>query len=247
MDARKPSFSAIALVSILIHGIALGVWLWHEATVPTIARKTDSMSISVGLQAAMAGATVAPTLATAPPEISPQETVEPKASEALPTAEKKPEPKPKPKKQPRKPRPQEAEKKPAPPATAAALATTGAHGKEGSQVSAVKQQETGIGNRSGGAAKEAQFDYRVRQHLLSKKIPPKGLRMRKKEGTVVVQFTLDRQGNVLSSKLSSPSHIRPFDRATIKMLRQAEPFPPAPQSATWTTRTFNISVHYTVR
>ncbi|WP_261884101.1 TonB family protein [Vibrio pelagius] len=232
------------------------------------------LRISVGLQAAMMGATVVtpqsvatPQLDTvedvvepppepikqavpkkAPlkkPEVQKKEPVKKKAllKEKPPTKERKVEPKPKERKV--EPTPQKMKVQPSP--ELLAQKKVGEQGVDGSKQQNVQQKETGAGNQAGGIADEAQFDYFIRQHLLSKKVTPKILKSRRKQGVVVVVFTLDRFGMIKDYKIAKPSRIREFDRAAIKLVRKAEPFPAAPDFVTWKQREYSIDISYSVK
>ena len=254
MTQQPSRFGALVFLSIILHGVLGMVWLLYRPPVSTVTKSVDTITISVGLQAALAGAsTSVPPVVAAPPE----ELVEQQEPEAIalpqpkrkperkpePKPKPKPEPKPEPKPQPKKPEPKKVEPRPA----VKPELKVGAQGQSGSNSSEVKVEETGTQHVVGGAIDPNQFDYLIRHHLLSRKVQPGSIGTRVRRGTVVVEFTLDRQGRLLASKIATPSRVRAFDRAALKLVKSAEPFPPAPAVTSWQTRTFSIDVNYTVK
>ncbi len=279
MTIKSSRFTQFILSSLLLHAL-LVVWFYFKPDNEVVVAKSDSVTISVGLQAAMAGANLVTPAQSATAKVEEvteqttkvvEEPVETKADQ-LPTEE----PIPVPEKQVKPPKPtlskpvnkrpvkeevkpvkkmaHQQEKPPAPrkekvkPALdLTAAKSTGEHGIDGATQVEVKEQETGTGQNAGGMANEEQFDFYVRQHLLSKKVVPKVLKARNKNGVVVVEFTVDRNGNLLDHTIAKASRIREFDRAAIKLVRKAEPFPKAPDFVTWKTRQYSIDISYSVK
>lgn len=272
MNVRCSAFTGFVVLSLVVH-VVVGVWLYFSSKEDTvIAKSTDMLRISVGLQAAMMGATVVTPKSVATPkldtvkdivepeplkqvvpkkaplkktEVQKKEPVKKKAQpkEKPPTKERKVEPKPKARKV--EPKPQETKVQPS--SELLAQNKVGEQGVDGSKQQNVQQKETGAGNQAGGITDEAQFDYFIRQHLLSKKVTPKILKSHRKQGVVVVVFTLDRLGMIKDYKIAKPSRIREFDQAAIKLVRKAEPFPAAPDFVTWKQREYSIDISYSVK
>ncbi|MBR9872736.1 MAG: energy transducer TonB [Vibrionaceae bacterium] len=279
MSTKSSRFSQFILSSLLLHTL-LVVWFYFQPDNDVVVAKADSVTISVGLQAAMAGANLVTPAQSATEKVEEvteqitevlEEPVETKSAPLpaeeqiiIPEKQIKP-PKPAPNKpvtkqpvkdkvkpvkkvahqQEKPPAPKKEKVKPKPELTVAK--STGDQGVDGATQVEVKEQETGTGQKSGGMANEEQFDFYVRQHLLSKKIVPKVLKARNKNGVVVVEFTVDRSGNLLDHKIAKTSRIRQFDRAAIKLVRKAEPFPKAPDFVTWKTRQYSIDISYSVK
>lgn len=65
-------------------------------------------------------------------------------------------------------------------------------------------------------------------------------------GEVTLVFTLDRQGKILKAEIANASRIRAFNKAAVKMLAKASPFPAAPRNVDWRQREFNIVVTYDI-
>lgn len=58
---------------------------------------------------------------------------------------------------------------------------------------------------------------------------PRAAERRRYEGTALVQFSVDRQGNVLSVSLSRSSGHEPLDSEALATVRRASPLPPPPE------------------
>ncbi len=228
-----------------------------------LARKSETSTISLGFQTAMAGVVKT--------EAVPQVAAEKKPVEPEPIKEVKPEPeplinqkpilkrpepveppeqeveedKPEPeleeevKEEPPEPQPEEIQQ------TAVPEMNSGQQGTNGSKDKSSDAVETGTDNQAGGAEEE-QFDLYIREHLLKKKVTPKTLRRRRRHGDVVVEFVIDRDGNLLEHQLSKPSKIREFDRAAIRLMKKAAPFPKAPDFVSWEQRRYEIIIKYEV-
>lgn len=278
MCIKSSRFSWFILYSVLLHAL-LVVWFYFKPDSEVVVAKSDSVTISVGLQSAMAGANlvmpaqsatakveeVAKTISEVAEDPLETEADQLPTEELIPVPEKQVKP-PKPTlnkplnkrrvKEEEKPvkkvahqqekpiTPRKEKVKPAPEQTEAK--STGDQGVDGATQVKMKEQETGTGQNAGGMANEEQFDFYVRQHLLSKKVVPKVLKARRKNGVVVVEFTVDRSGNLLDHKIAKTSRIREFDRAAINLVSKAEPFPKAPDFVTWKTRQYSIDISYSV-
>lgn len=68
-------------------------------------------------------------------------------------------------------------------------------------------------------------------HLAKYKKYPDDARRRGMQGTARVRFMIDAQGNVLSSSIVGGSGSSSLDRATLEMLRRAQPLPKPPAEA----------------
>jgi len=65
-------------------------------------------------------------------------------------------------------------------------------------------------------------------------------------GLVRVSFTIGRNGQIISSRIS-PSGVPAFDAKALSMIRQAAPFPPFPPEIRNSSMDFTIPVDFTVR
>lgn len=87
-----------------------------------------------------------------------------------------------------------------------------------------------LSSASPGAAGPARASYsqRIVAHLNRHKSYPASARSRREEGTVMLTFTLDRHGKVISSHISRGSGHPELDREALDMLKRAQPFPTPP-------------------
>ncbi|MGL5040457.1 MAG: TonB family protein [Aeromonas sp.] len=129
---------------------------------------------------------------------------------------------------------------------AKAASKAGQQGTQGSRASAHKKPETGHAEQTGGQAHSDQFDAAVRRHLLSRKQTPTTL-SRRQQGTVDVEFVIDRQGRLVRQGIGAPSGVREFDRAARVLVASAAPYPIPPADLTWQERRYKIAIHYQSR
>ena len=132
------------------------------------------------------------------------------------------------------------------PRPAAAGAKAGQQGKTGAHVSHNKQADAGQSAQRGGQANSASHDLKVRQHLLSHQRIPKVLGSRR-AGEVVVEFVIDRHGQLIKQLMGKSSGIHEFDRAARRMVQEAAPYPAAPADLQWQQRLYRVTVRYEVQ
>jgi protein TonB len=156
-------------------------------------------------------------------EIKPVE--EPKVEPPpAPRVKTKPEPKPE---APRKPVVQKPAPKPVETQTAVAAIDAALAG----EVGAKPAPAAGSGNETaGGGVPGAPADYlsRLRAWLERHKEYPRNALARHIEGTVMVHFVMDRDGKVLSSRITRTSGHEVLDHAVETMLERAQPLPKMP-------------------
>ncbi|MGL5290482.1 MAG: TonB family protein [Vibrionaceae bacterium] len=126
---------------------------------------------------------------------------------------------------------------------AQAASQAGNIGHRGSQQSAKQPQETGQASQQGGQALSDQFDLQVRKHLLANQKTPRVLG-RRAQGSVEVEFVIDRHGKLLRQNIGKLSRIREFDRAARALVASAAPYPKAPPQLTWKERSYRIVINY---
>lgn len=75
---------------------------------------------------------------------------------------------------------------------------------------------------------QATWAGKVMAHLEKRKRYPEEARMRGERGVVVVEFSLDGEGNVLSTVLKKSSGSGALDNEVLALMRRASPVPPPP-------------------
>ncbi len=71
---------------------------------------------------------------------------------------------------------------------------------------------------------------------------PSVAKRRGQQGRVEIEFTIDQDGNVLSQKIITPSPFNALNKATLKMLKRANPLPPVPRELRQGRSTFTYTV-----
>jgi periplasmic protein TonB len=80
-------------------------------------------------------------------------------------------------------------------------------------------------------------DYlsRLLAHLNAYKRYPYGARLHREQGTVRLEFMMDRAGNVLSCRIVGSSGFADLDDEARQMIQDAQPLPPVPANYPGTT------------
>jgi protein TonB len=84
-------------------------------------------------------------------------------------------------------------------------------------------------------------------HLTRHKIYPEASRVRAEEGTVVLSFTINRLGHVVSSQITRGSGHPTLDREALDMLKRAQPFPTPPVDLPGQQFPFSAPMRYDLR
>jgi protein TonB len=107
-------------------------------------------------------------------------------------------------------------------------------------------QGTGVGSFGSGNGPGDDYLNRVRRWIAKyKKYPPEAMK-RKQEGTVLVAFTLARDGTVLSVDIERSSGVPVIDQAVFDMMRRASPVPPVPPHYAGTTLSIAMPIRYSI-
>lgn len=75
---------------------------------------------------------------------------------------------------------------------------------------------------------------------------PGEVKKEKQEGVVVVAFSINRQGKILSSSIRKSSGYALLDKAALATLQRASPFPPMPKSIKQDTLKIAVPIDYTL-
>lgn len=85
----------------------------------------------------------------------------------------------------------------------------------------------------------AAYSQQLRERILERR--PRGLR---KEGTVIVAFSLDPAGRISGAELARSCGDVQLDRLALRMVRQASPFPPPSPEIPRSKLTFTIPIRF---
>jgi protein TonB len=88
-----------------------------------------------------------------------------------------------------------------------------------------------------------QIAIRIERH----KGYPTAAQARRETGIAQVAFSIDRQGNVIASRIARSSGSAALDRETIDTLRRAQPFPPPPPNMPGDAFEFTVPIRFKVR
>jgi protein TonB len=84
-------------------------------------------------------------------------------------------------------------------------------------------------------------------HLNAYKHYPYGARLRHEQGTVRLEFVMDRAGNVLSYRIVGSSGFVDLDDEAREMIRNAQPLPPVPPNYPGTTLDLVLPLVFSLR
>jgi protein TonB len=119
------------------------------------------------------------------------------------------------------------------------------------QMAAVEQTEAPVDEKKAAGAKQSGGDvtamsaYRGKlfAHLSGKKVNPRS----RKQGTVVIQFTVGPQGDLISREVTSSSGSKILDDAAVASIDHAAPFPPMPSEAGTGPLVVSVPFKFSVR
>lgn len=200
-------------IAVLGHGgaVAMGVG-WAAADRPSA---SGAPVFAVEIAAAPPAAP-----ATPPPE-PPRPEPQPTAAEPPPKPVEAAVPLPKPKPPAPKPKP-----RPTAPAEAApGPQRSAAHAEAEAAITAAPVPGA---NAQAAAARAATWQGELLGHLERHKRYPRAAQWKRREGTVVVAFSLDREGRVIAKRLARASGHADLDDEALALLARAQPLPPPP-------------------
>ena len=217
-------YSGSLAVVLGVHALAIALALNWTSNPPI---ELPPQAMMVELAPVPAPPPPAPPKVVTPPQ--PPEPVEelplPKIAEA-----EKPEisvPKPvKPKPKPPKPKPKPVEKKPEPPKEEPSEQKPS--DTQPTKAPTEKSAQPAPGPSPAQMAATASWQGTLLAHLGKYKKYPASAQSRGKEGLNRLRFVVDAEGNVLSFELVSKSGNAALDRATLEMIRRAQPLPKPP-------------------
>ncbi|MGC4112110.1 MAG: energy transducer TonB [Nocardioides sp.] len=100
--------------------------------------------------------------------------------------------------------------------------------------------------RSGGGG-IASWQGQLMARLQAVKRYPELSRSRREEGVVHLNFTMDRNGNVLSSRIARSSGYRALDEETLELARRASPLPAPPDEVQGNPISLTVPVRFSLR
>ncbi|WP_338506326.1 energy transducer TonB [Pseudomonas poae] len=204
-----------------VHAIAIAIAL-HWSAPLTVVLPPAAMVIDLAPASAPPPPPAPPKVVT-PPPAPVEEPPLPKLAEAPKPTIQVPKPvKPKPKPQPPKP----VEKKPEPPKEKPSEQPPSDTPKNNAPVEKSAQPAPGPSPQQ--LAAKASWEGTLLAHLQKYKKYPPGAQARGKEGLNRLRFVVDGEGNVLSYELVGRSGNADLDRATLDMIRRAQPLPKPP-------------------
>ncbi|SEJ74201.1 protein TonB [Pseudomonas linyingensis] len=213
---------------LLVLGLHIGVVLWSLYWQPQAAPlELPPPAMLIELPPAPPAAPAAPPPPPEPvraPEPPPQPKVieAPKPKLALPPPPPKPRPKP-PKPEP-KPEPKPRPRPPVEPPPSSAPVSDSVPVPNAKPAARPSPQ---AGNPAPSQAK-ASWQSRLLAHLNRYKRYPEDARRRGQQGVVKLRFVVDARGQVQSFELAARSGNPSLDRATLQMIRRAQPLPAPP-------------------
>jgi protein TonB len=76
---------------------------------------------------------------------------------------------------------------------------------------------------------------------------PSGARARNEQGVVMLSFTVDRDGHVLSRQIMTGSGYADLDAEVLTMIERAQPLPAFPASMTQAQQDFSVPIRFSLR
>jgi protein TonB len=136
------------------------------------------------------------------------------------------------------------------PGGAAGSLPGGAEGRTGGDARTVAAPGSsggaGIGNASPDRLARHPYFARLMAWLQRHKTYPAELKRAKKQGTVLLNFSIGRRGELLSARVAASSGEPMLDQAALAMLQRASPMPALPDDLGLDTLTLTVPVEYSL-
>jgi protein TonB len=101
--------------------------------------------------------------------------------------------------------------------------------------------------KSGAPHVESSWETGLVRHLQQYKRYPSEAQSRGEEGTVLLSFSVDRSGRVLSHQIVHGSGFAELDAEVISMIERAQPLPPFPPSMTEAKLDLTVPIRFSLR
>lgn len=211
--ARRLPYWALALIVVL--GLHVGLYLIAQLNPKLAVAEPPPAAMIIELEPLLAPVEPPPPPPQPEPIVEPEPEPEPKVVEAPKPKIVIAKPKPKPKPKPPQPKPPEEIKPPQEPAPVVAA--------RDEKAAAPQKAQTSMPTKA-----QKSWQSMLLGHLARYKRYPEDARRRGFEGVNRLRFVLDANGKVLSYALVGKSGSASLDRATLEMIRRAQPLPPPP-------------------
>jgi periplasmic protein TonB len=97
------------------------------------------------------------------------------------------------------------------------------------------------------AAQITSWHRRIAEHVERHKGYPAAARARRQTGVTELVFTIDRQGKVVTSRVTRSSGYAALDQETIATVRRAQPFPSPPANMPGDTFEFRVPIRFNIQ
>ncbi len=114
---------------------------------------------------------------------------------------------------------------------------------QSNELAVEEQKETGEKKSGGDTTIMSAYRGKLFAHISKKKVNPRS----KIAGTVVVRFTVGRQGELISSEVATSSGSKILDEAAVASIERAAPFPAMPNEAADGTMIVSVPFKFSVR
>ncbi len=114
---------------------------------------------------------------------------------------------------------------------------------EQTEVAVEEQKASGAKKTGGDTTAASEYRGKLYQHLERKKVNPRS----REAGTVVVRFTVDSSGQVVSREVTASSGSKMLDDAAVASIDKAAPFPPMPGEIASAPMVVSVPFKFSVR